>query len=292
MLPSDNPELDIFRHIISEPQRSDPLNLTIPVLELLHYNDEYSFVIMPRWGNADSLDQCGFDSLRTAFDFVISLLKVLTFLHNHLIAYRDFKLSNVLVNTYFNNEFSFDYRPFLASKRAKFALCDFNLSVRFPPDTPPSARMCLALESECGSPQYHPPDAANGDIMHDPFAYDVACLGGLFCEVLGYLTPLPPPLAPPLAPFLDRMITPDVSSRYTAPQALAAFTALTERFSAKYLSKPIPQPPQEEEPLPWQSRDRWAGLPDAFIKKHTRIRPPVRPRRKVPQFEGRSYFVD
>lgn len=49
MLPSDNPELDIFRHIISEPQRSDPLNLTIPVLELLHSNDEYSFVIMPRY---------------------------------------------------------------------------------------------------------------------------------------------------------------------------------------------------------------------------------------------------
>lgn len=45
--------------------------------------------------------------------------------------------------------------------------------------------MCPALESEWGSPQYHPPDAANGDIMYDPFAYDVACLGGLFCEVLG-----------------------------------------------------------------------------------------------------------
>lgn len=88
------------------------------------------------------------------------------------------------------------------------------------------------------------------------------------------------------------MITPEISSRYTAFEALTAFTALLETFNGKYLNRPTPQAPKEEKHLPWQCRDRWAGLPEAFVKKHTQVRPPVRPRRKVPQFEGRSYFVE
>lgn len=82
----------------------------------------------------------------------------------------------------------YNLRPFLASGKAKFVLCDFNLSIRFPPDTPPEARVLPALESEYGSSEFHPPDAANGETVYDPFAYDVACLGGLLCEVIGVRT--------------------------------------------------------------------------------------------------------
>lgn len=49
LLRYDCPELAIFSMLASEPMRSDPLNLTIPVIEILKYDQSYSFVVMPRY---------------------------------------------------------------------------------------------------------------------------------------------------------------------------------------------------------------------------------------------------
>lgn len=38
----------IFNLLASEPIRSDPLNFTVPVIEILKYDEEFSFVVMPR----------------------------------------------------------------------------------------------------------------------------------------------------------------------------------------------------------------------------------------------------
>lgn len=54
MVPNEDPELDIFNHLVAEPRRSDPMNLTIPVLEILYYNAQYSFIIMPRYATIQS----------------------------------------------------------------------------------------------------------------------------------------------------------------------------------------------------------------------------------------------
>ncbi|CAL1698426.1 unnamed protein product [Somion occarium] len=285
ILPSNSPELAIFKHLVTEPQRSNPMNLTVPVLDLLYYDDNYSFVVMPRWATASSLPDTGFDSLRTAFQFAMSILQVLTSLHNNGIVYRP---ANVLINCYHSSEFCYDFRPFFTTKQARFVLCDFNLSVMFPSDTPLANRLLPVSESEWGSPEYHPPDVANGETVYDPFAYDVACLGGVLCATIGYLTPF----APELAPFLDRMITPDIPSRYTAVEALKAFTVLKYGFSSKRLDQSVPQPPHHGTTFRWQTQDRWAGLPEAFVEKHMGVRPPVRPRRKIQFYDGTSYFVD
>ncbi|KAK0450203.1 hypothetical protein EV421DRAFT_1779527 [Armillaria borealis] len=53
--------------------------------------------------------------------------------------------------------------------------------------------------------------------MYDPFAYDVALLGIVFCHEFQHLTQF----VPMLAPFLDSMVTDDLSRRFTAAQALA-----------------------------------------------------------------------
>lgn len=55
----------------------------------------------------------------------------------------------------------------------------------FSSDTLPAERVCPASASEDGYFDFHPPDAANGETIYDPFAYDVACLGGLLCESIG-----------------------------------------------------------------------------------------------------------
>lgn len=113
----------------------------------------------------------------------------LAFTHSLCLAYdhgqKDIKIHNILVNLYNGDAVYDDCREFYASQKARFVLCDFDLSVIFPPDTPPAARVCPASESDWGSYRYHPPDAADGQTVYDPFAYDVACLGGLLCELIG-----------------------------------------------------------------------------------------------------------
>lgn len=48
LVENDSPELAILTILASEPARSDPLNLTVPVLEILTYSENYSFIVMPR----------------------------------------------------------------------------------------------------------------------------------------------------------------------------------------------------------------------------------------------------
>ncbi|CAL1698389.1 unnamed protein product [Somion occarium] len=265
ILSTECDEVAILKYLMSGSQRSDPLNLTVPILDLFRFDHRYSFVVMPRWGPASYLEQTGFDCLGTALEY-----------------------DNVLVNYYDEDpRLLLDYRLFFKSKQTKFVLCDFGLSVMFPPDTPPSARVCPAEESTWGTFEYHPPDVANGEAVYDPFAYDVACMGGVLCHVIGYMTPL----APPLAPFLDGMIIQDISSRYTAAEALEAYIRMMENLDPASLETPAPSPP----PLPdyvWQAFDRWAGLPEEFVKEYSAHRPPVRPRRKVAQVDGTFYFVE
>ncbi|KAK7676328.1 hypothetical protein QCA50_020711 [Cerrena zonata] len=283
MIRNDSPELHIIKVLASDPMRSDPLNLSVPVLEILEYDEEYSFVVMPRWGDTDPIIKTGFDCLETAFKFVEDVLKALTFLHNNLIAHRDLKLGNILLNYQYGPEIH-DLRPFLSTKRARFVLCDFGLSVMFSPDIPLSQRICPAEESERGSAQYHPIDDVGYDqIAYDPFSYDVASLGGVLCELVGYMTPL----VPPLAPFLDRLVTPDITTRYSAAQALEAFLELKNNMDPAFLSSTVPPSPSPQNNLyvfsRWQDHDRWAGLPPDFVQKHAAMYELVRPKKwKLP----------
>lgn len=87
-------------------------------------------------------------------------------------------------------------------------------------------------------------------------------------------------LVPPLAPFLDRLITPDISTRYSADQALQAFVTLKRDMDPRFLSS-TPAPPPLEWGKAWQDHDRWAGLPVDFIRRHMALHKPVRPKKKV-----------
>ena len=44
----DSEELAIFRMLNTEPLLSDPHNFTVPIVDILKYDDNYSFIVMPR----------------------------------------------------------------------------------------------------------------------------------------------------------------------------------------------------------------------------------------------------
>lgn len=66
----------------------------------------------------------------------------------------------------------------------------------FSPDIPAAQLVCPAEQSEWGNFEYHPPDVADGQLVYNPFSYDVACLGGVLCQLVGvsvtfhYFTPV------------------------------------------------------------------------------------------------------
>lgn len=55
----------------------------------------------------------------------------------------------------------------------------------FAPNVPHSERVLPSEETGWGSVYYHPPDGTNGEATYDPFAFDVACMGGILCEAIG-----------------------------------------------------------------------------------------------------------
>lgn len=103
--------------------------------------------------------------------------------------WQDIRPSNILVNGFASNALT-DLRPFLDSGHARFALCDFGLSIKFSPDTSPEERLLPSEECNFGTYEYQPPDGSDGEPFYDPFAFDVACLGGLFCELIGVCSTL------------------------------------------------------------------------------------------------------
>ena len=62
-----------------------------------------------------------------------------------------------------------------------YALIDFDLSLLFPSTcTPAELRLPYNMSWHGGSNQ--PKDTAQGELDYDPFAFDVGCLGVLFCD--------------------------------------------------------------------------------------------------------------
>ncbi|KAK7684504.1 hypothetical protein QCA50_012451 [Cerrena zonata] len=284
----DDSEVVILRYLMSERCRSDPLNMTMVTFDVLTIDRRLSLAVMPRWGSHFIMLD-GFGTLGTALEFVHCMLKGLTFLHNNLIAHRDIHPGNVLVNFYDSRaNFRKSCQSFFATGQAKFVIIDFGLSVIFPPDSDPLSRVCPAWESDCGSPEYHPPDVIDrqSETMYDPFAFDVACMGGMLCDAVGYLTPF----FPSFAPLFDRMVTPDIPSRLTASQALDEFSRILANIDPKLLATEAPLPPPAT--CTWHSRDRWANLPAEFVEAHTKEYPPVRPKAKIYQPDGLFIFQD
>lgn len=75
-------------------------------------------------------------------------------------------------------------RAGLYREPVRYCLMDFNLSVIFPVELPiEECRLSIRIMNH-GTAWYAPPSLEWSNLVYDPFAYDVACLGGIFVEHL------------------------------------------------------------------------------------------------------------
>ena len=97
---------------------------------------------------------------------------------------QDIKASNIVVNhfgAFHNIEFNDLRRTLRRDGHLAYAIIDFDISIVFPPNvTREECRLPSNLSFDGGLNQPH--DTRQGELDYDPFAFDVGCLGVLFCE--------------------------------------------------------------------------------------------------------------
>lgn len=88
-----------------------------------------------------------------------------------------------------------------------------------------------------------------------------------------------------LAPFLDRMVTRDIGTRFSAAQALEFFEEMVSNLDATQLA--VVPAPLSSMSMTWtyDEYDRWAGLSEDFVKRWGHLRePPIPTKIKLLRF--------
>ncbi|CAK5265989.1 unnamed protein product [Mycena citricolor] len=270
--------------LIYDASKREPVRGLIPVLEIIPFGGHW-LVVMPRWGE-DIMSP--FPTLvGPTLSLIEDLLAGLAFLHSHNIVHRvmfpgayctncthvtqDHSYKNILVNhiPVVGHEEIYDPPPTRELLRnagvLQHAIFDFDVALIYPDHK--SARLPYT-EFWLGAFKYTD-EIFQGEYDYDPFAADVSILGGYLCSDLQYHTPY----VPILAPLFDGMLHWHVPSRLTAPQALELFRSLRAEYS-DLDSKPLPA--IQDRFIHVSEYDRWAGLPDDFVRRWGHLRtPPV-----------------
>ncbi|PFH49992.1 hypothetical protein AMATHDRAFT_86072 [Amanita thiersii Skay4041] len=243
----------------------------IPVLEVLHYDEDYLFFVMPR--------------VEHALDFVYCMLKVCINNSNCTRGYwRSQLLVNYIWNDFFRDENDMKFHQHMHSQNMiRYAIFDFNLGVKLPDSVDPST-FRLPIEFASEGPWCEPFDRAHGVLDYRPFAYDVACMGILIYQELGDIITF----APLLAPLIDMMVTPDIDKRFAAQQEF--FSKLKSEMEEEELKRTI-STDIPEVTTPWRDFQRCNGLSNEFIQKWSayRVPPPSVPRRILRAFCGHAW---
>ncbi|OBZ76979.1 putative sulfite reductase [NADPH] flavoprotein component [Grifola frondosa] len=186
VIEADSEEENIYNHLLhcSILFNSDTFANVLPPLCILKLPHQFSFVVMPMWGDRMELE--GIRTVKEIVDFMTDLLRGLAFLHEQRIAHRDIAQSNVMVNYYSALHYRESGRLLLllekhrSSSQARYCLFDFNLSKQFPLGRQIESYRSPSTEAFRGWDCYHPSDVYQGEFEYNPFAFDVACLGKLF----------------------------------------------------------------------------------------------------------------
>ncbi|OBZ77033.1 Cell division protein kinase 2 CRK1 [Grifola frondosa] len=185
VIESDSEEEKIYEHLLHCMELFDPETFAnvLPPVCILRSSYKLSFVLMPMWGDLPFLKDI--KTVREVMDFMLDMLRGLSFLHDQRIAHRDIAHTNLMINCFIPTHYLLidKQRPLLekhrSSSQARYCLFDFNLSKRFPLGLPIESYRSQSTEAFIGWDAFHPRDVYQGEFEYNPFAFDVACLGNL-----------------------------------------------------------------------------------------------------------------
>ena len=170
------------------------------------------------------------------------------------------------------------------NKCLRYALNDFNVSLIFPQQTSLEDFRISSYLASWGIDD-RPYGVLEGELDFNPFLYDVACLGILFCEELQVHLYLDQCSAQAqcanefqnftrctpfffLAPLLDGMATADLNKRFSAVEALAFLEAEKEKLTEDELNFRVDAAvASEARKHYWRTYDRWAHVPPELKKR-------------------------
>ncbi|KAK0490300.1 kinase-like domain-containing protein, partial [Armillaria novae-zelandiae] len=256
----------ITRFLLQKGQEKLTENCVLPILDILDVESaSFYFAVMPRW---DTVPIYSFRTLGVVLAYMHCMLKVileisggLCFLHSKNIVHRDIKHGNTVMNYccgfYGRYPDSLKYTTLQAQGLIEYATIDFDFAIMFPPGAFPSQCHLPYKDSWAGTDYYHIHDTHQGEHDYDPFAFDIALLGYLFCRRFQHLTSY----EPMLAPLLDKMVTRTVSNRFTASEAL---TFLEDLLPSVRLDTPVPSDSLTGD---YEQYDRWKDLLPEFIQR-------------------------
>ncbi|KAF6757918.1 kinase-like domain-containing protein [Ephemerocybe angulata] len=240
-------EVPLMEYLNQEPQKSDPRNHAMPLIDVLYPPDEPSrrIIVMPvcrMW------DTPNFDTVGEVVDCIRQLIEGVQFLHANRIAHRDLAYGNFMMDS---SLFTIPFHPFMSFKRLdykgsarakytrtqhrpRYYIIDYGLSSRYDENEMPPSEVMGAYGSDRTVPEHASPDEP-----HNPFPIDIYCLGNLIRrEILrrqpekvgfGWIVPLIKDMMrrdPSRRPTID-----DVALRYEKCISLLKPAVLRSRWS-------------------------------------------------------------
>ncbi|KAJ7601857.1 kinase-like domain-containing protein [Mycena polygramma] len=232
----------------------------VPIIDLLQFDDEWSFMIMPRMRGCDTPD---FETVGEVVEFVQQVLEGLAFLHSKNIAHRDVCTQNIVMDysRMMPNGFHFVHwitrtvdpaDPHVYYSRTdagpiKYYYIDFGLSVRFP-----SHAERGPVVGECGRMRAQIPEVSE-DVPYDPFKVDIRLVG----EMLRYEFLMEYDGLDFMIPFIRKLRRHKPERRPDADEALALFhRQVVSTLDARHLARPI----TKAQISAWTERRKRIGL--------------------------------
>ncbi|KAF8964711.1 kinase-like domain-containing protein [Flammula alnicola] len=190
-------EYSVICALSRSPLRDDPMNHSIPVLDLFELpDDDIAFIVMEEWSSQliTSSGPCCFNLFLSALH---QCIEHIAFMHKYHIAHLDISLRNLLT----------DYQ-------GRYAYIDYELSRRFEASS-------TALVYDYRGTEVPPESERDGGI--DPYKVDVWALAVLIlraCKLTGYWVP-------ELMHVIEPMLNEEPSRRPSSYGALQAFDKVT-----------------------------------------------------------------
>ncbi|KAF8899593.1 hypothetical protein CPB84DRAFT_1780143 [Gymnopilus junonius] len=217
--PSD--ELKALRFLNNKEMRSDPRNHTIPMLELLKF-DNFIFAVMPKWDYAVVPD---FSMVSELMEFAKAMLEVLEFLHEHHIAHGDLISQNIGMNVLYTRH---DFPKGLRNPgEVRYAVYDFDNTLLFPSNVEKeNIQVTRSIVFEFGP---------NPSGPYNPFKADVLQLGMTLQTRIRHIEDT----VPEIGPFFDYMLDSDEAKRPTARDAHMRFLEIYRGLSSAQLEAEV-----------------------------------------------------